>query len=314
MIRLVVKTAVSAALIWLLLRNTDVAGLANQLLQVGWITLLGAAALLGGLVFPATLRWQLVLSALGSRLGFWSAWRMVMVGLFFNQVLPSSMGGDAVRVWQAHRNALDLRRAIHSVLIDRLMALGVLFLITSAALPRLFEIVPVETVRWGLALVALGGLLGYTLFANLDRIPALLLKWRVTRSIAALSTDLRHVLVSARFGIPALVLSLLIQAVVALVVFLLSRSLGLTANLLDCAVLMPAVVLVTALPISIAGWGVREGAMVVAFSFIGVSNADALALSVLFGAASMCGGLPGGLVWLFSSLRSQGRTQQRAEK
>jgi len=69
-------------------------------------------------------------------------------------------------------------------------------------------------------------------------------------------------------------------------------------SILDCMVLMPPVMLVTTLPISIAGWGVREGAMVAAFAMVGVQADDALALSFLFGVTSIIFALPGGVLWL----------------
>jgi hypothetical protein len=66
-------------------------------------------------------------------------------------------------------------------------------------------------------------------------------------------------------------------------------------------VLMPPVLLVMTLPISIAGWGVREQAMVVAFALVNVPGEGALALSIMFGLMGLVIGLPGGIVWLISS-------------
>jgi glycosyltransferase 2 family protein len=65
-------------------------------------------------------------------------------------------------------------------------------------------------------------------------------------------------------------------------------------------VMVPLVVLLTMLPISIAGWGVREAAMVAAFGYVGVDAPGALALSVAFGLVQVAIGLPGGLWWFKS--------------
>jgi len=56
--------------------------------------------------------------------------------------------------------------------------------------------------------------------------------------------------------------------------------------------------LVSMIPISFGGWGVREGAMVVFFGLVGVPAADALAMSILFGLAALVAGLPGGVLWV----------------
>ena len=65
----------------------------------------------------------------------------------------------------------------------------------------------------------------------------------------------------------------------------------------DCVLLVPPVILITVVPVSIAGWGVREGAMVVAFGFIQVPASAAFALSVLFGLTLAVSSLPGSLLW-----------------
>lgn len=301
--KLLLKGAVSAILIWLLLRNTNTDAVVDQLFDVGWRAFLLSTALLAALSLPATLRWQAVLRALGRRLAFLHGLRLVLVGLFFNQVLPSSVGGDAVRIWQVRRDGVDLRTAIDSVVIDRLMALGILFLIIAVSLPALFAIIPSPVARTAIALLAGGGLVGYVLFAFLDRLPNFFFRWRATKAIAALSTDFRTAISSPRYGAMSLALSLVIQLVVALSVFVLAASLEYRVSLIDCVILMPLVILATAIPISIAGWGVREGAMVVAFGYAGLSTHDALALSVLFGAATVCAALPAGLVWIASGGR-----------
>ena len=79
---------------------------------------------------------------------------------------------------------------------------------------------------------------------------------------------------------------------------MLGVSIELEITWVDCMVLMPPVLLLMTIPISIAGWGVREQAMVSAFALIGISGEGALALSIMFGLVSLFMGLPGGIVWL----------------
>jgi uncharacterized membrane protein YbhN (UPF0104 family) len=67
--------------------------------------------------------------------------------------------------------------------------------------------------------------------------------------------------------------------------------------------LMPPVLLVATVPISIAGWGVRETSMVVAFGYAGLAPSDGLALSILYGLLSFAVGALGGAVWIASGLR-----------
>ena len=67
--------------------------------------------------------------------------------------------------------------------------------------------------------------------------------------------------------------------------------------------LLPPVLLVSTIPVSIAGWGVRESSMIAAFSFAGLAEGDGLSLSILFGAVVFAVGLAGGLVWILSGLK-----------
>ena len=63
------------------------------------------------------------------------------------------------------------------------------------------------------------------------------------------------------------------------------------------------VILVASLPISIAGWGVRETAMVLAFSYAGLAESDGLIVSILYGAATLAVGVIGGIVWAASGYK-----------
>jgi hypothetical protein len=67
--------------------------------------------------------------------------------------------------------------------------------------------------------------------------------------------------------------------------------------------LIPPIVLITMLPISIAGWGVREATMIVAFGYTGLTQADGLMVSILFGASYFMVGAIGGLVWILGTER-----------
>lgn len=68
--------------------------------------------------------------------------------------------------------------------------------------------------------------------------------------------------------------------------------------------LMPPVLLIATVPISIAGWGVRESSMIAAFAYAGLAESDGLTLSILFGAASFIIGIVGGIVWISSGFRT----------
>jgi len=106
-----------------------------------------------------------------------------------------------------------------------------------------------------------------------------------------------------------LLLSLINQFAIGLVVLLLARSMSLGLALEAAVFLFPAVVLLSMIPISLAGWGIRESAMVVIFSLVGLDSSAALSISILFGASMFLAGLPGIGFWLL--LRNQARMERR---
>ncbi|MCH8237952.1 MAG: flippase-like domain-containing protein [Proteobacteria bacterium] len=121
-----------------------------------------------------------------------------------------------------------------------------------------------------------------------------------------LGVDARRVFLRIRHFAPVMALGLLTHVNMSFCVYLLSLGLGLEIGLIDFLVLFHLVILVTTIPISIAGWGVRETAMVGLFGLIGVPAEGALVLSVLFGLIGIAVALPGGAVWLAS--RDRGET------
>lgn len=64
--------------------------------------------------------------------------------------------------------------------------------------------------------------------------------------------------------------------------------------------LIPPVFMIATIPLSIAGWGVRESSMIIAFGYAGLAESDGLIISVLFGAAILTMGVLGGLTWIVS--------------
>ncbi len=303
MYKTIAKVAVSAALLWLVFRGVDIEELGAQLLSVAPAAMAVAVAALIALAAVQAVRWSAVVRAIGGAYGFVPALKAVFVGLFFNQALPSSIGGDAMRMWRARQDGLPLAAAVNSVLLDRLVALGALLLIVAVGAPYLFALHGGAEVRAVLVLIIVAGFAGLALLMVLDRMPAALLRWRLFAAAARLSADARAVLLAPRHAAPVVGLSVLIHLGASLAVLVIARGLDIEVGWVDCMLLVPLVLLVSVLPISIAGWGLREGAMVTLFGLIGVPAAKALALSVLFGLAILAVGVLGGAVWLASGSR-----------
>ena len=123
-----------------------------------------------------------------------------------------------------------------------------------------------------------------------------------SRHVNAAANVAYGIFASAR-AVSIVTLSFFIQGLTIGTAWLAAKSVASPFNFIDAIVLTPPVLLVATVPISIAGWGVRESAMVMAFSFAGLPQADGLMVSALFGLASFALGIFGGIVWLAGGRR-----------
>src|SRR5262249_1096520 len=123
-------------------------------------------------------------------------------------------------------------------------------------------------------------------------------RWRFARVLLAPALLLQRVLRSPSRLLPVLAFGVAGSVGFCAVAYQLARALGIELSFAECLLLFPPVMLASAIPVSVAGWGVREGAMVVAFGFARVPAADAFAISVLFGLLAIVMSLPGVVFWL----------------
>jgi glycosyltransferase 2 family protein len=292
------KATVSLLLIYFLLRNCDLGELARQIAAVDRSNLIAAIAILVLMAVPLTLRWWVILRAIGHPLRLWTLGPIVLIGQFFNQALPSSVGGDVMRIWQGYRAGLPASVAFSSVLIDRVVGLLAVCLLISATFALLLQIIPNPAIGAGVALLLIVGYFGVIVAMLFDYLPRSLRRLKLLDGAATLSANLRTTLLNASAAPLVLACGAICQLGTVMAVFLLARGLGLSLQMPVCLVIVPVVCLSTLLPISIGGWGVREGAFVAGFGLVGMPTADALALSVLLGLANVIFGLIGGGVWL----------------
>lgn len=302
---LIAKTLVTLGLIWLIVDKVEFAEVAARLRQmdIGW---LGAACLLMLLQYAtAALRWSLILRALEDRLPARKIIEIFLIGLFFNQALPSSIGGDALRIWRGYNAGLPLSRAVSSVLLDRALGFVALFVLAALGLPWSFGLLHDQPLRWLTPAMALAAFVALALLLMLDRLPHAWRRFRLVRGLAGLARDGRRVLLHPVTLGAMLAVSLASALSVVTVFYALAAALGLDLSILSCLLLVPVVLTVTAVPISLAGWGVREGAAIFLFGLVGMEQHDALAISLCYGLLAAATSLPGGIVWLVTRERDR---------
>ncbi|HSR72695.1 MAG TPA: lysylphosphatidylglycerol synthase transmembrane domain-containing protein, partial [Kiloniellales bacterium] len=292
------KVAVSALLLGLLVANLDLGQVRATLAALAPAGALAAVAVLILHYAVLGLRWSLVMDRIGAPLGFLRVLPMMFVGMFFNQVLPTTYGGDAMRIWQAHRAGADAESAVVGVLLERLTGvLGLVVLVVFGVAVLGDALVP-AALRWVLLAALPAALAGLAVIALLDRLPERWQRWRIVAGLARLAAETRRLCLSAQSAALLLLLALASHALQALSVYALARGLGLPLSALECVAIFPIVILATLLPISFAGWGLREGATVYLLGLLGIGAGPALALSLLSGLVLLATSLPGLAIWL----------------
>lgn len=305
------KILVSAALLYLALRKVDFHDLASRfnIASFGWIGLAIAATLVQ--IFLGVLRWREISAECGAPLGLMQAARFNMIGQFFNQTLPSSIGGDAVRLWLVARGGAGWRAATYSIFVDRAIGLIALSVVIVASLPWSYRLISDPNGRLALLLVDFAALAGGAGFLILGRLQWPWLKrWWGTHHLHACSVIANNVIFSRRRGPKITALSLMVHVLTVVIAWCVVRSIAAPVWFSQAFQLVPPVMLITMMPISIAGWGVREATMGMAFGYAGLLANEGVNVSLLFGAVSFIVGALGGLVWIFSAEKAAKATEQ----
>jgi uncharacterized membrane protein YbhN (UPF0104 family) len=297
---LLVKAVVSGLLLYFALSSVNTGTVFGRLSQIdpAW-AFIGLLILLTQVLILA-MRWRLIVLACGGNLSVGQAFRFSMIATFFNQTLPSSVGGDAARIWLLGKQS-GWRIAGYSVFLDRVVGVFALAVLVVICLPWTLDLVRDPIGRAALLVIGCGFALGGVVFVCLAWPRLHILKrWSVTRHLAAVATVAVIILRSPGAGMGIFSLSIVIHLLSALAAWCAARAVGADLSLLYALFLVLPVILITAVPISIAGWGVRESAMVAAFSYAGLAQSDGLIVSLLFGFGFLVVGILGGAFWIAS--------------
>jgi uncharacterized membrane protein YbhN (UPF0104 family) len=296
------KILISAALLYFSLRKVNLSDLASRIdiASLGWIGLAIAVTFLQ--ILLGALRWREISGECAAALTTKQAMRFNLIGTFFNQTLPSSIGGDAVRLWLVARGGAGWRAATYSIFVDRAIGLIALAIIIVASLPWSYDLIRDTDGRSALLLIDFASLAGGLGFLALGwpRWPWLK-HWWGTHHLHACAVIANRVIFSRAHGLKVAVFSILVHVLAVVIAWCVVRSIAAPVLFGQVFQLVPPVMLITMLPISIAGWGVREATMGLAFGYAGLMAKEGVTVSLLFGAVSFFVGAIGGLVWIFSA-------------
>jgi uncharacterized protein (TIRG00374 family) len=302
--RLSLKVLISLGLLGYLLSRTDLHAIGTLLRSLHVRVFLGALLLYLLTQVLSSVRWKLLLRAEGIHLSIWRLILLYFEGMFFNLMLPTMIGGDIVRGYQVFRLTRRQEASLASIVVERLSGYVALIAIASVALIFVHRQLHDRAVVWFTALAA-AGLTAIIAGLLSDRLQGRLFKLLHSAGLARFHDTLHNLYEAVqrywnhrRTLLFAVGLSLILQMIVIVVFYLISRSLSLSVPLLYFFLFVPLISVVSMLPISVAGLGVREGSAVYFFAKVGLDSAGALSLSLLwFALMAVSSGL-GAIVFL----------------
>jgi hypothetical protein len=293
---------VTMLLVWLILSSIDIFAVFDVIGRAAPLGL-GLAGLAVAAQFVLLVwRWQYVIRILGGEaVGFGPLSIFLGHSFLVGQLLPSSLGGDMARTVMLAR-LTGAALAARSVFCDRLLGFAGLALLVVPTLPIISGKMGGLTPFLALTIAALVAMATVALgLASPSIIRAA--PW-LGRQFATVAGDLRLILCSGKVSLVAVAVGAGSNLVSVLVIYILGSAIGADLRGLDCLILVPSALLASGLPISLGGWGVREGALLALFGLVQADPAGVAATSVMFGLTTPLTGVAVAAASLFAGWRN----------
>lgn len=296
------RILITAGLLFLLSAWVDLGEIKALIVNLRPVPLLMSVFLAISSIVLSAYKWKLLLDARGYHLTMLTLTKIYFVGLFMNNFLPSSIGGDVMRIYQVGKKTGQLSESAASVVLERLLAtIGLALLAVMAMLPN-FQLLGNFSVAILLFLV-LSFIVVYLLVNPTILQPLTKLSWSWWQKALVKIREVGGIIKSFRDNrgevLKVIGYSMLFQLMVVLINYYALQALSITkVSLWQCALVIPIISAVSMLPVSINGLGIREASYVVLFAPFGIKASQAITLSMLFFIVVLVVSLIGGLLFI----------------
>jgi uncharacterized membrane protein YbhN (UPF0104 family) len=305
------RLAATATVLWFLWRHVGAAPFKDGVRAVTWQAIVAAVTITALTTVCSAWRWRVAALALGLDISLPAAVRSYYRSLFLNSVLIGGVVGDVHRAVAHGRRSGDVVLGLRAVAWERLCGQVIQAVVTAAVLLTLPSPVrpALPYVLAGVAGVAAVVGCAVLVARHSDRGG----RSRRTRAARAVADDLRHG-VLARHVWPQLVLaSVLVVAGHTAVFVIAARVAGSTAPLGELLALLMVVQTATVIPLSVGGWGLREGAAAWAFAAAGLGAAAGVTIATLYAVLMLAAVAPGAGLMLSDAVRRSRHHGQHSE-
>jgi len=263
------------------------------------------------LIFVSCIKWKLFLTEAGVKAQIWELFRLYVIGYFVNLFAPSTLGGDALRSFEVGRRHGAQAVAFSATFFERftgilaMAMLSIVFLYTGSDAAREFAI---PILLFGVLVAPLGIASftdwGFTLFDAVSRRALLLIKGsrveaRLHRILDKIEATLSYARGKKSLFIKSILVSFLFHALAILNTKLAANAVGWSeASVLELFIVVPLVLILSAVPITPSGIGIQEGAFIYFLQKIGATAPEAAGVALLLRAKTLALGLVGGVLLL----------------
>lgn len=306
------KILVSIALLGYLVVTIDITSVIRVISSTnpGYLAI-AFLLILSGVVLSA-LKWKLLLGAIGVHISLLLAVKYYFIGLYFNNFMPTSIGGDVVRIHETAKASGHKTEVALSVLTERILGLLALMII---GLLGLFYFVETKTVGQEIiqrAVVILGLIIAIILvivIGGLDignRVlagPAATRKYKATETIVQTGVEALNAFKKNK-GVLFITLSfsIIFQSMVIGGNYFAALSAGLSLDIKWFVMFIPAVTIISMVPITLNGIGLRENSYVYFFGIAGLTSEAALSIGIITYLLVLAASLIGGLTYLIEAV------------
>ena len=303
-IPVLIKLAITIGLALLISSNLDLHGAFKKTLSLPLYMFSAILIILMAQMVSASYRLQVFLAFFNYSKQIITIIRICFIGAFCSQTLISFIGGDGVRIWQLMRSDVTVNHATQSVVFDRISGLLMQVIFIATTLPFLALIINDLYFKVLMTLVSLGALVGFGVLVFLHKFEKLFSTWKAAKPLIELSRNTLQILQLKERMLKIFFHSLVIVFSNVIILYVFSQYFGAKITFLNVLVVAPTVLFISMLPISFAGWGLREGAMVAGLSLFGVPGETSLAISLSFGMMLLLFSLPGSVLLVLSQVYS----------
>lgn len=298
---ILLRFIVSASLIIFVFSKIDIKNFLNSLKEANISLLLFSLSLhfVGALLGSS--RWNVLLKSYGIEVPQRELYRLYMIGSFFNTFLPTSVGGDAVRMLKVSSLTEKRAQAVTSVFIERFIGMFVLYIISFFSYAFYFKFREEKELLLAILLLLFVSI-AFVLFILspvsekiIKIIPSSFLKEKLDKIHYSLRYPVKEPLSLTK----VILYTTFLQINVVIYFFIISMAIKIKLSIVYFFILIPIILTVTMLPITLGGIGLREGGFVFLFSKFGVSPEKALSLSILGYFISIIFAIFGGLIYIF---------------